>query len=182
MSIKDKRVALLVDNYFEQAEFKEPRDRLKKAGTDVTVVGTERKELRGLQHVAMGDAFDADALLDMVNFNDYDALVLPGGVVNADKLRMNAKAREWVNRFTDDGKLIAAICHAPWLLVSADVVEGRRLTSYFTLQDDIRNAGAEWIDHEVVLDGNLITSRNPDDIPVFVEAIEKWFDTVQSEK
>jgi protease I len=106
----------------------------------------------------------------------YDALILPGGVVNADYLRMNQRARDWATQFTDEGKLIAAICHAPWLLVSADLVEGRRITSYYTLQDDIRNAGAEWIDQPVILDGNLITSRQPDDLPAFIEAIEQWFD------
>lgn len=176
MSIQNKKIALLVDDYFEQVELEGPRDQLRAAGAEVTVVAAEHKELCGLNHVDMGDTFQADVLLGEVNVDEYDVLVLPGGVINADKLRMNKKARQWVGHFTDEGKLIAAICHAPWLLVSADVVEGRRLTSYPTLQDDIRNAGAEWIDHEVVLDGNLITSRNPDDIPVFVETIEKWLD------
>lgn len=181
MSIQNKKIALLVDDYFEQVECEEPRKQLQEAGAIVTLVAVENKEVYGLNHVDIGDAFNADMLLSEVDFDEYDALVLPGGVVNSDMLRMNSKAREWVTHFTDEGKLIAAICHAPWLLVSADVVEGRRLTSYFTLQDDIRNAGAEWIDHELVHDGNLITSREPDDIPAFVGAIEAWFDDIQSE-
>lgn len=176
MSVINKKIAILVDNYFEQAEFEEPLEQLKEAGAAVTVVATETKALQGMMHVKEGDAFTADLLLGEVNVDDYDALVLPGGVVNADRLRMNHLAREWVNHFTDSGKLIAAICHAPWLLVSADLVEGRRLTSYYTLQDDIRNAGAEWIDQPVVMDGNLITSRQPDDIPDFIEAVGEWFD------
>ncbi len=182
MTIKTKKVAILVDNYFEQAEFEEPRAQLQEAGANVTVVATESKQLQALRHTDKADTFEADVLLDEVNFEDYDALVLPGGVVNADKLRMNEKARAWVERFTDDGKLIAAICHAPWLLVSADVVEGRRLTSHFTLQDDIRNAGADWIDHEVVMDANLITSRQPEDMPAFIEAIEAWLEGVLLKK
>jgi protease I len=175
MNITTKKIAILVDNYFEQAEFEQPLHRLKEARVAVTVISVETTKLQALNHVKSGDIFTADALLDEIQFDDYDALLLPGGVVNADKLRMNDKAREWVKHFIDEHKLIAAICHAPWLLVSADVVEGRRLTSYYTLQDDIRNAGAEWVNHDAVLDGNLITSRNPDDIPAFMAAIEQWF-------
>ncbi len=175
MSIARQKIALLVDDYFEQAEFEQPLKRLKEGGAAVTVVATDKKNLQALQHTQAGDKFIADMLVADANFDEYDALVLPGGVVNADHVRMNKRARDWVNRFTDDGKLIAAICHAPWLLVSADLVEGRRLTSYYTLQDDIRNAGAEWIDQPVVIDSHLITSRQPDDIPAFIEAIEGWF-------
>lgn len=174
MRTQDKRVAILVDNYFEQAELEEPLTRLKDTGVEVTVIGTETTELQGLEHVKEGDMFTADILLKNAEAENYDALLLPGGVVNADKLRMNEEARKWVTSFLDEGKLVAAICHAPWLLVSADLVEGKRLTSYYTLQDDIRNAGAEWVDHEVVVDSNLITSRNPDDLPAFIEAIQDW--------
>jgi len=178
MSIDMQRIAVLVDNYFEQAEFEEPLQSLKAAGAAVTVVGTDTKELQSLRHVKKGEAFMADALIADAHPDEYDAIVLPGGVVNADHLRMNEMARDWVTHFTDEGKMVAAICHAPWLLVSADLVEGRRITSYYTLRDDIRNAGAEWIDQPVILDGNLITSRQPDDIPAFVEAIQEWFDHV----
>jgi protease I len=178
MSITTQKIALVVDNYFEQAEFEEPLKALKEAGAAVTVIGTSTKELQGLHHVKKGDSFMADALIGDSKPDEFDALVLPGGVINADQLRMNEKAREWAIHFIDQGKLIAAICHAPWLLVSADVVEGRRLTSYYTLQDDIRNAGAEWINYPVILDSNLITSRDPDDIPAFVDAITQWFNHV----
>jgi protease I len=181
MDITNKKIAILVDDYFEQAEFEEPLKHLKEIGAKVTVVATGTRKLQSMNHVEFGDIFEADLLIGNASVDDYDALVLPGGVVNADKLRMNETARKWVNHFTDKGKLIAAICHAPWLLVSADVVEGRRLTSFYTLQDDIRNAGAEWIDHEVVLDGNIITSRKPEDIPVFVKTIEKWFKNAPTE-
>jgi protease I len=174
MSVEGKKIAILVDNYFEQAEYEEPLEQLKAAGADVTAVATSQKELHGMQHVKIGDGFTADALLNDIEFDDYDVLVLPGGVINADKLRMNDRAREWVVRFTDEGKLIAAICHAPWLLVSAGVVKGQELTSYYTLQDDIRNAGAQWTDEEVIVSDNFITSRKPDDIPAFVEAIQNW--------
>lgn len=176
MSVEGKKIAILVDNYFEQAEFEEPLNLLKEAGADVTTVGAQSKELHGMQHNKMGDDFTADTLLDEIEFDDFDVLVLPGGVINADKLRMNDRAREWVVRFADEGKLVAAICHAPWLLVSAGVVKGLELTSYYTLQDDIRNAGAQWTDEEVIVSDNFITSRKPDDIPAFVEAIKSWED------
>ena len=177
MSIKNKKIAILVDNYFEQAEFEEPLKQLQAAGADVTVIATTQKELHGMRHAEIGDTFTADKLLHEISFDEYDALILPGGVVNADKLRMEEKAQEWVVHFADENKLVAAICHAPWLLVSAGVANGQRLTSYCTLQDDIRNAGARWTDEQVVKSDNFITSRNPDDIPAFVKAIEDWFET-----
>lgn len=176
MSIANKRIAILVDNYFEQAEFEVPLQFLKEEHADVAVIAVRDKDIQGMHHAKQGDTFRADKLLEAVNPAEYDALLLPGGVINADTLRMAEKARQWVNEFVDDGKLIAAICHAPWLLVSADAVEGRRLTSYYTLQDDIRNAGGEWIDQPVVIDKNLITSRNPDDLEDFTTAIKKWFE------
>jgi protease I len=174
MSVAGKKIAILVDNYFEQAEFEEPLTQLKDAGAEVTTVGAKSKELHGMQHNQMGDDFTANTLLDDIEFDDFDVLVLPGGVINADKLRMNDRAREWVVRFADEGKLVAAICHAPWLLVSAGVAKGQELTSYYTLQDDIRNAGAQWTDEEVIVSDNFITSRKPGDIPAFVEAIKNW--------
>jgi protease I len=166
-----KRVAILVDNYFEQAEFEAPLQALEDSDIQVEVVAASQKDLTALQHVDKGGNFTADRLLQDAEAADYDALVLPGGAVNADCLRMNQKARQWVNDFMDASKPIAAICHAPWLLVSADAVEGRRLTSYYTLQDDIRNAGGEWADFPVLVDRNLITSRQPDDLPQFCEAL-----------
>lgn len=169
--IAEKKVALLVDDYFEQLEFTEPLQALKNAAVTVTVVGTKSKDLHGMQHAQPGDRFQADVTLDEVDAEDYDALVLPGGAINADHIRMNEEARNWVRDFLEAGKPVAAICHAPWLLVSADCVDGRKLTSYYTIQDDIRNAGGEWVDEEVVIDGTLITSRNPNDLPAFNKAL-----------
>jgi len=172
MDVSGKKVAIVVHNYFEQAEFEQPLEALKDAGAEVSVVSASgEKELQGLHHVDKGDTFQANALLDDVSAEDYDALVLPGGAVNADALRMVDRAREWVKHFMVTGKPLAVICHAPWVLASSDVIGGKRLTSFFTIQDDMRNAGAMWSDEEVVQDGNLITSRKPDDLPAFCAAL-----------
>jgi len=171
MHAANKRVAILVDTNFEQAEFTGPLEALKTAGVQVTVVSTAHNPLQGLHHIEKGDRFTADQSLEAADPTEFDALVLPGGAINADALRVQEKARDWVRDFLHEGKLVAAICHAPWLLASANVLEGRKLTSYFTIQDDLRNAGGEWIDEPVVIDDNLITSRQPDDIPAFNEAI-----------
>jgi protease I len=171
MNISGRHIAILVDDYFEQAEFEEPLSALKNAGGEVTVIATQQSKLHGMNHAEVGDSFQADLLLNQANSDDYDALVLPGGVINADKLRINATAQQWAVSFLESGRPLAAICHAPWLLVSADAVEGRRLTSYHTLKDDITNAGGEWVDLEVVVDDNLITSRKPDDLPKFNDAL-----------
>jgi protease I len=173
-SIRNKRAAVLVFDLFEQAEFEEPLRALKRVGIVTTVISAHEKNLQAMQHNKPGDTFRADILLKDARVDDYNVLVLPGGALNADKLRMVKKARAWVNDFLDRGELIAAICHAPWLLVSADAVEERRLTSYYTLQDDIRNAGGEWVDLPVVIDGNIITSRMPDDLDDFNNAIIDW--------
>jgi protease I len=171
MIAQNKKVAILVSNYFEQAEFTGPLEALKGMGAQVEVISAVNEPLQGLNHVDKGESFIADRHLDEVDPNDYDALVLPGGAINADHLRMNTKAQEWVRSFLQSGKLVAAICHAPWLLVSAGVVADRTLTSFETIQDDIRNAGGTWVDKAIVTDKNLITSRKPDDVPAFNEAI-----------
>jgi protease I len=171
MAVTDKKVAILVDNYFEEAEFEEPYKTLKEAGVAVTVVSSAGRQLQSLHHTDKGKTFIADVSLDDAHANDYDALVLPGGAINADHLRMVQAAREWVQDFTEKGKPLAVICHAPWVLVSADAVNGRKLTSYYTIQDDVRNAGGEWVDDTVVIDGSLITSRQPDDLPAFNKAL-----------
>lgn len=176
MNAIEKKIAILVDNYFEQSEFEVPLRELESSGAEVTIVGTDKKELQALKHIKLGDTFKANLLIADTDPDMFNGLILPGGVFNADHLRMLPKARDWIDHFMDNDKLIAAICHAPWLLVSADVVEGRRLTSYYTLQDDIRNAGGEWVDQPVVIDRNLITSRKPDDLPAFTQAIKAWFD------
>jgi protease I len=166
-----KKAAILVHNYFEQSEFEKPLIALQHAGVEVDVISATKKELQALEHVNKGDRFDADMLLSEANPDDYDILILPGGAINADALRMVQKARYWVTYFLENDRIVAAICHAPWLLVSADVVEGRSLTSYYTLQDDITNAGGEWEDLPLIVDDNLITSRNPGDLNRFNDAI-----------
>lgn len=166
-----RHVAILVDNYFEQVEFTEPKEALEQAGAQVSVVSTGAETLHGMHHTELADDFMPDELIDEADFYEYDMLVLPGGTINADNLRMSQRARDWVHHCIENGKPIAAICHAPWLLISAGVVDGVKLTSYPTLQDDIRNAHGDWVDAELVVDGNMITSRNPDDLPAFCTAI-----------
>ena len=173
MDLSGKHVAVLVDNYFEQSEFKEPVGAMKDAGAEVTVISTKEKEVWGMIHAELGDKFSVDLIIDQAESGDYDALIIPGGVINADKLRMNEIAQAWATDFLSTDRPLAIICHAPWLLVSANSIKGRRLTSYYTIQDDIRNAGAEWVDLDVVIDENLITSRNPNDLPNFNKAIIK---------
>ena len=169
--ISGKKIAIVVDDDFEQAEFTGPRDALKEAGADVTVISTKGGEIHGMNHDKIADTFQSDKSIDEVNPDDYDALVLPGGAINADSLRMNKKVQEWANQFLKAGKTVAAICHAPWLLASSGAATGKKMTSWPTIQDDLRNAGAEWDDMEVCVDGNLITSRKPDDVPAFNQQI-----------
>ena len=166
-----KRVAILVDDYFEEAEFTGPIKDLKEAGATVEIIAPQAGEIHAMHHVEIADTYRADKSIDDVRIDEYDALVLPGGAVNADSLRMNDKAKIWIRKFMEMGKPVAAICHAPWALVSAGVAKGRRLTSFETIQDDMRNAGANWVDEEVVIDNNLITSRKPDDVPAFDNAL-----------
>lgn len=168
-----KNIAILVDNYVEEPEFTEPLEALKATGATVHVIasGAEDGEFQTMNHAELSNTYPYDKTLDEAVIDDYDALVLPGGGINADALRMQDKARDWVRKFDGQQKPIAAVCHAPWLLASADIATGRKLTSYFSIQDDLRNAGAEWTDEEVVVDGNLVTSRNPDDLPAFNDAI-----------
>ena len=173
MDLNGKHIAILVDNYFEQPEFEEPLSAMKDAGAEVTVISTKEKQVQGMHHADKGDIFPVDLTLDQASSDDYDALILPGGAVNADALRMNEAAQGWVTDFLNSGRPLAVICHAPWVLVSADCIEGRRLTSYETIQDDIRNAGGEWVNSPLVIDNNLITSRKPDDLPQFNDAIIK---------
>ena len=165
--IQGKRVAILATNGVEQVELTEPRKALEQAGAHTELVSPEAGKIRAWNFTEWGDEFDVDVTLDAANPDDYDALMLPGGVMNPDKLRLNEKAVAFVRAFFDQGKPIAAICHAPWMLAEADVVRGRRVTSYPSLKTDLRNAGAEWVDEEVVTDHGIVTSRGPDDIPAF---------------
>jgi len=169
--LSGKKVAVLVDDYFEEAEFTQPIKDLRAAGATVEVIAPEAGEIHAMHHAELTDTYTAEKAIDDVRIDEYDALVLPGGAINADNLRMNDKARIWIRKFMDIGKPVAAICHAPWALASAGVTNGRKLTSFETIQDDMRNAGAEWVDEEVVIDNNLITSRKPDDIPAFDSAL-----------
>jgi len=165
--LNGKKIAILVENGFEQVEMTEPRQALEQAGAGTDLVSPVSGKVKGWQHTKWGDEFDVDVPLDRADPEDYDALLLPGGVMNPDKLRMNPKAVAFVRRFFEDGKPVAAICHGPWLLVEADVARGRRVTSWPSVKTDLKNAGANWVDEQVVVDNGLVTSRKPDDIPAF---------------
>jgi protease I len=166
-----KKVAVVATDYFEESELTEPVKALREAGAEVDIVAPKSGEIQGLRHVDKGESVKVDKTLDEANPEDYDALVLPGGAVNADHLRAESKATDFVKKMFGEGKVTAVICHAPWMLASAGLARGKKMTSYFTIQDDMRNAGAEWSDEQVVQDGNLITSRNPDDLPAFNKAL-----------
>ena len=171
-NLSHARVLILATDGFEQSELFEPRQALLDAGAKVTLASIETKPIQGMKHDSEpADQITPDLTLDDVDTEDYDALVLPGGALNPDKMRMEERAVEIVEEFMDDDKIVAAICHAPWLLVEADVVDGRRVTSWPSVRTDLENAGADVVDEEVVVDGKLITSRKPDDIPAFNQAI-----------
>ena len=165
--LRNKRVAALVENGFEQSELLEPKKALEAAGAQVEIVSPQSGNVKGWQHADWGQEVAVDRQLDQANANQYDALLLPGGVMNPDKLRANSRAVAFVKAFVDAGKPIAAICHGPWTLIEAGAVRGRTITSWPSLQTDLRNAGANWVDQEVVTDNGLVTSRKPDDIPAF---------------
>ncbi len=160
------RVAIVLDTDFEQVEMTKPRQALEDAGARCVLISAQ-KEVTGVRHDEKQDTFAVDQSLDTADPEQFDAVLLPGGALNADTLRVNQKAQEFVRAIDGAGKPIAVICHAPWLLVSAGLAKGRHLTSYHTIQDDLRNAGANWEDREVIVDRNLITSRQPSDIPAF---------------
>ncbi len=162
-----KRVAILATDGVERVELLEPRKALDEAGARTVVVSPKTGKIKGWEHGQWGDDILVDESLDSVRADDFDALLLPGGVMNPDRLRQNESAVQFVRSFFDAGKPVAAICHAPWMLVEAVVVAGRTLTSWPSLRTDIRNAGGEWVDREVVTDEGLVTSRKPDDIPAF---------------
>jgi protease I len=161
------RVAILVAEGFEEVEMMKPREALEAAGAQTVLVSPERDKVTAFNHHDKSTAYPVQLPLDNALPEDFDALLLPGGALNPDRLRTNPIAVEFVRAFFDDGKPVAAICHAAWTLVEADVVAGRTLTSWPSLKTDLRNAGAEWVDREVVEDGNLVTSRKPDDLPAF---------------
>jgi protease I len=169
------RVAALVTDGFEESELVEPVAALEAAGAKVDVISVKPGTVQGMQHMDKGRVVPVGRLLHDVSADEYGALLLPGGALNADALRILPAVQAFVRDFQDAGKPMAVICHAPWLLVSAKLVPGRRLTSYHTIQDDIRNAGGTWVNEEVVEDGNWVTSRQPSDIPAFNRAMLKLF-------
>jgi len=173
--LKGKKIAFLATDGFEQVELTKPWEAIKNAGAQVELVSLKAGEIQGVHHDEKGDKFKVDKTLDSVSASEYDGLVLPGGVFNPDALRMDEDAVSFVRDFFEQHKPVAAICHGPWLLVEADVVQGRRVTSWPSVSTDLKNAGAKWVDEECVCDQGLVTSRNPDDIPAFVKkAIEEF--------
>ena len=165
--LKGKKVAILAADMFERVELEEPRKALEGAGAMVDVVSIRDGEIKGFDHFDPASTVKVDRTVAEVSPDDYDALLVPGGVGNPDQLRGDQNAVAFVRGFHDAGKPMAVICHGPWVLVESGVVRGKRVTSWPTLETDIRNAGGDWVDEEVVVDGNVVTSRKPDDIPAF---------------
>jgi protease I len=174
-NLQGLKVAILATDGFEQVELLEPRRALDEAGAETRVVAPNQDRIRGWNHTEWGDEVPVDVSLDRARAQDYDALLLPGGVLSPDKLRMEPQAVQFVKRFFEADKPVAAICHGPWTIVEADEARGRRIASWPSLKTDLRNAGAEWVDQEVVVDGNLVSSRKPDDIPAFNREMIRLF-------
>ena len=169
--LKGKKIAILATDGFEQAELTEPRKALDEAGAQTVVIAPKEGEIKGWNSKDWGDTVKVDKTLENANPNEYDALVLPGGVMNPDRLRMDPAAVNFVKKFVETGRTTAAICHGPWTLLEAGVLRGKTVTSWPSLKTDLKNAGANWVDQEVVTDGQFIFSRKPDDIPAFSRAI-----------
>ena len=178
-SLRGLKVAILVEDGFEQVEMTKPRKALEEAGAETKIVSPKDREVRGWDLTDWGDKFPVDVPLNAARPEDFDALLLPGGVQNPDKLRAQPKAVEFVKAFFDARKPVASICHGPWTIIEAGAARGRKITSWPSLKTDLRNAGAEWVDEQVVIDGNLVTSRKPDDIPAFNEAAIELFSTAR---
>jgi protease I len=180
-SLKGLRVAILVEDGFEQVELTEPRKALELVGAETSVVSPRRDQVRGWKFTDWGDEIPVDVALDRAAPKDFDALLLPGGVMNPDALRIQADAVQFVKAFFDAGKPVAVICHGPWTVIEAGAAKGRRIASWPSLMTDLRNAGAEWVDQEAVIDGNLVSSRMPDDIPGFNAAMIEVFGRARRE-
>ena len=168
--LKGINIAILVADGFEQVEMTQPRQAFNDAGANTYIISPAGKQVRGWNHYDKADSFLVDLPLDKASADSYDALLLPGGTVNPDQLRTNETAIKFVKAFFEHNRPVAAICHGPWTLIDAEAVKGRKLTSWSSIKTDLINAGASWVDEEVVVDGNLITSRNPQDIPAFINA------------
>jgi protease I len=166
-NLKGLKVAILVEDGFEQVELTDPRKALDQAGAETRIVSPKSEKVRGWNFTDWGDEFPVDVALDRAQPRDFDALLLPGGVMNPDSLRIQPKAVTFIKAFFDAGKPVASICHGPWTVIEAGAARGRRIASWPSLKTDLRNAGAEWVDQEVVVDNKLVTSRKPDDIPAF---------------
>lgn len=181
--LSGKKVAVLATDGFEQSELTQPLEALRSAGADAHVVAPKSGKIQGMKHHDKGEQIAVDRTLDQVKPDEYDALVLPGGVANPDQLRTDQRAVQFVKAFFDAKKPVAAICHAPWTLIEADVVRGRTMTSWPSLKTDLKNAGAKWVDQEVVTDNGLVTSRKPDDLPAFCrKMIEEFREGVHARK
>jgi protease I len=174
------RVAILVDNGFEQVEMTEPRKALEESGAETVLVSPQKDKVRGWEMKDWGDEFPVQLSIDGARADSFDALLLPGGVMNPDHLRMNPAAVAFVRAFFDANKPVAAICHGPWTIIEAKAAKGRRIASWPSLKTDLKNAGAEWVDEQVVVDGNLISSRKPDDIPAFNREMINLFGQTRS--
>jgi protease I len=180
-NLRGKRIAILVTDGFEQSELLEPRKALDDAGATTMVVSPAGSKVKGWNHKEWGNEIPVDVPLNEAKAEDFHALLLPGGVMNPDKLRMQPEAVQFVKHFTDSGKPVAAICHGPWTLIEAEAVRGQTVTSWPSLKTDLKNAGAKWVDKEVIRDRTLVTSRKPDDIPAFNrEMIQLFSESGQS--
>ncbi|MCK0124562.1 type 1 glutamine amidotransferase [Gelidibacter sp. F2691] len=166
-NLNKKKVAILATNGFEESELREPKKALEKAGAEVHIVSEDTGTIKAWADGNWGSDYKVDKTLDEVSQSDYHALMLPGGVINPDKLRTNPKAVQFIKSFFEHKKPVGAICHGPWLLAEADVLKGRKITSYGSIKTDLKNAGAQWVDEEVVVDEGLVTSRSPKDLPAF---------------
>jgi protease I len=173
--VKGTRVAILIADGFEQVEMVKPRQALDEAGAKTSIVSPSDGQVRGWNHTEWGDNFPVDVPLQQAQPEDFDALHLPGGVINPDKLRMIPEAVQFVKAFFDSGKPVSVICHGPWTVIEAGCAKGRRIASWPSLKTDLQNAGAEWVDEPAVRDGNMVSSRNPDDIPAFNKAVIELF-------
>jgi protease I len=174
-NVKGLKVAILITDGFEEVEMVKPREALDKAGAETKIVSPKEGKVRSWNHTEWGKEYPVDRPLDEADPDDFQALLLPGGVMNPDKLRMEPKAVEFVKSFFDNNKPVAVICHGPWTVIEAGAAAGRRITSWPSLKCDLSNAGAEWVDKEVVVDGNLVSSRKPDDLPAFNREMIKLF-------
>lgn len=172
------RVAILATEGFERSELEQPLRTFREHGSDVDIIALGAEPIRSWDEADWGDPFTVDVAIDEARIEDYDALILPGGTINPDRLRRDERAVRFVREFVASGKPVAAICHAPWMLAEADVLLDRRATSFPSIRTDVTNAGAAWVDAPVVIDGNLITSRSPADLPAFIAAIERALEAI----